>query len=153
MGNKNNKQFNNEKKHNKKDYKKPNNKRKVNTEIKIPLYLSADLSEDIRDEIIDVLNINIFNKISIPLNISRSLVNPDTKEGDVRVSTIGYIRSYDSESMEFTVTIFDNFINTVKDLGDVAMDISFVTYKDKFVSITKFIVIPVEIETVDEVNE
>jgi hypothetical protein len=144
-------QNNNERKRNfkKRNERNTTKQHKVN-ELKAQLYLPADLNESIAFEIIDVLNNTRFNKISIPLNMSKRLI--DSKDAnDTRVTTIGYIRDYDPETEMFTVIVFDNFIESVNSLGDIAMDITFVTYKDKLRNITKFNIIPViyEVENSD----
>ena len=147
--------FNNQKNNNKRKFNNKNTKqKKVNPrELKLPLYLSADLSDDIYNEIIDVLNSTKFNKISIPLNISRNLINPNSSENDNKVSVIGYIRNYNTSNGEFTAILFDNFIEPIKNLGDVAMSVSFNTYKEKLTTITRFEIIPVVFEEKTEGDE
>lgn len=149
--------FNNEKNNNKRKFNNKNNKQKrVNPkEVKLPVYLPADLNEDIYNEIVDLLNTTKFNKISIPVNISRHLINPDDTSN--KVSVIGYIRNYNPETTEFTIILFDNLVEPVKNLGDIAMAVVFNTYKEKFTNIARFEVIPVTFEPVftedEEVNK
>ena len=122
--------------------KKANKQPKVNpNEIKIPLCLPVDLNDDTTNQIIDVLCNTRFDKISIPLGISRRLIE-DTVEDDNRVRTIGYIRSFDAGSAEFTVIIFGKDLEAVKNLGTtgcLAMDLVYSAHKDGSLrTITKF---------------
>lgn len=129
---------------------------KVNpNEIKAPLYLPADLNENIVNEIPDVLTGTRFNKISIPLNIRKCFLDYNVDENDTRTSTIGYIRRYNAETREFTVVIFSNFIDAVKEYANVAVEPQFTTYKDGLGTITKLTMVPVVYEDApaEEVEE
>lgn len=133
---------NNERNQNRRGYnnKKANKQPKVNpNEIKIPLYLPVDLNDGVKNEIYDVLESTKFDKISIPLGIYRNLIE-DCEEGDTRVCTIGYIRSYDAESAVFTVVLFSKYANMVKELGmnNLVLELMFNTYNDTLRTITKF---------------
>lgn len=129
-----------------KDRKNTRQPKLRHNEIKVPLYLSADLDENMTNSIIDVLSETKFNRISIPLGIYRCLIDNTVDSDDLRVCTIGYIRGYDAETREFTVTIFNKFIDVVKGQGDVVVDLQFTTYKDSLGSITKFNIVPVVYE-------
>lgn len=147
-------QNNYEKNHNKNHggRKNFNNKvAKVNpNEIKAPLYLPADLNENIASEILNVLTTTKFNKISIPLGIYRNCIENNVDPDDNRICTIGYIRKFDAETEEFTVVIFSKFTDIIKGLGDIAVDLMYTTYKDALGTITKFNILPVFYETDDE---
>ena len=133
---------NNERNQNRRGYnnKKANKQPKVNpNEIKVPLCLPVDLNDDVKNEIYDVLTNTKFDKISIPLGIYRSLIE-DCEEGDTRVCTIGYIRKYDTESTEFTVIVFNKYLDIIKELGmeNIVLELTFNTYNNTLRTITKF---------------
>ena len=125
---------------------------KVNpNEVKAPLYLPADLADTIREQILGVLAGCKFNKISIPLGTYRYLVDNTVGEDDNRITTIGYVRRYDAESQEFSVVIFNNFIDLIKSNEHNAIELVFSTYNENLGTILKFNIIPVEYA--DEVDE
>lgn len=150
---------NNERKYNNFNERKKTNKQpKVNpNELKAPLFLSADLNENIVNEILDVLAETKFNKISMPLGTYRCLIDSDLDESDTRVCTIGYIRSFNPETKEFTVIVFSKFLDLIKEYGDIAMELQFTNHKEHLGTITKFNIVPVvyeeESEDVNEVDE
>lgn len=118
---------------------------KVNlNEIKVPLQLPGLNLDDlnITHEIFDVLAETKFNKISIPLGTYRYLIDSTIEKDDNRICTIGYIRDYDVETDEFTVIIFDKFINLIKDLGDIAINLVFTRHVNSLGTITKFNIAP-----------
>jgi len=148
---------NNEKNHNnegrRNNFSKRDKQPKVNpNEIKLPLYLPADLDEKIANEILNVLDSTKFNKISIPVGTYRGFLE-DVDEGDNRVCTIGYIRNYNAENNEFTVVVFSKFTNTIKEFGDIAMELAFNIYKNALGTITKFNIVPVVYGEIEGVNE
>lgn len=164
MSNNNTNQNNNERHHNNRGGHNFNNRKKVNkqpkvnpNEIKVPLYLPADLDENIINEINNVLTTTKFDKISIPLGTYRCLIDSNVDADDARVSTIGYIRKYDAETEMFTVVIFSNFIDFFKAQSDNVVTLQFNSHKDHLRTITKFIIVPVvcddECTDCDEVNE
>ena len=123
-------------------------------EIKAPLYLPADLNENIVNEITTVLTETKFNKISIPLGTYRCIIDSNVDADDARVCTIGYIRKYDAETKEFTLTLFNKFTDLIKSQGDVVVELQFTTFKEALGSITKFNIVPVVYEEVtEEVDE
>lgn len=126
---------------------------KVNpNEFKAPLFLPASLDENVVREIIEVLSTTKFNKISIPLGTYRYNTDTTVDVNDTRVCTIGYIRNYNQETEEFTVSVFSKFTDLVKSFNDAAIELQFTMYKEKLGTITKFNIIPV-IYTEEEVNE
>lgn len=135
----NNKEHNNNFNERNKVAKQP----KVNpNELKAPLFLPADLNENIVSEILDVLEKNRFNKISIPVGTYRNLIESNIDADDTRVCTIGYVRGYNAETEEFTVIVFSKFIDLIKSHGDIAMELQFTEYKEKLGTITKFNIVP-----------
>ena len=140
--NKDNKQYKKNKSYN--NFDKTKKQPKINpNEFKLPLYLSADLSEKVTNEIIDVLSNTKFDKVSIPLSTYKTLMDSNVDETDTRVCTIGYIRKYDSESKCFTVIVFNNFVDLIKEFGDSAIVLQFTTHKENLGTITRFNVCPV----------
>lgn len=149
--NTNNERSNNVTRRNNFSKKKPVKQPKVNpNEIKVPLFLSADLDDNLVDEILDVLSNTRFNKISIPLGTYRSLIDSNVDMDDNRISTIGYIRDYDAETSVFTVIIFNNFIDLIKKFDNPAVNLMMnIRNNNSLGSITKFNIVP-EIDNKEE---
>lgn len=150
MGKNQRKQNYNNKSNQNRNYESYNTQRQTRTprvnpnEVKAQLYLPEDLCDNVKAEIIDVISKAKFSKISVPLGTYRC--NLDESNGDdERISTIGYMRKYDPDSQEFTVIVFNNFIDIVKGFGDLAVELLFTTNKDKtkLGTITKFNLVPI----------
>ena len=137
----NNKNFNkkydkNEKPNTKKTARRP----KVNpNEFKVPLHLSADLSLNVIDEILDVLASTRFDKISIPVGTYRCLVDTNSPIDDNRVSTIGYIKGYDPDTNVFTIVVFNTFNEFMTSHDGIYMDLHIIANEEGLKTITKFV--------------
>ena len=109
----------------------------VFTPIEAKLALPADISDELKEEILQVLKATRFSKISIPLSTYRYLVDSSVKadEKPIRVTTVGYIRKFNSETNVFTVVLFNNSTYKVIELGCSE-------FKDKLGTITKFVIAP-----------
>lgn len=135
------------------DNRRNNKVKKVNpNEITIPLYLPADLDENIINEIIDVLESTKFNKISVPLGTYRYLIDSNANADDDRISTIGYIRNYNKETKEFTVITFGRFAELLKEKNCTVIELMFTIYKDSLGTITKFNFVPSVSPSVDDID-
>ena len=122
-----------------------------NIEIKAPLvFLEEVYGDKISNEIINVLKEVKFDKISIPVGTYKNLFDPNLDENDTRVFTVGYIRGYDPEELEFTVVVYGKFAEDIKSLGTVGMDLKISSYKDYLGSINKFILVPIVILDADD---
>lgn len=111
-------------------------------EIKASLCVPEYPNENIGDEIICVLEDTKFNKISIPINTYRYIVDGRNEIDDVRLCTVGYIRDYNANNKEFTVVIFDRFVGLInKPDTENIIKLAFTTNKDGSLrTITKFII-------------
>lgn len=125
--------------------RKPRQPRVNLNKINAPIYIPEDTNGNVHDEILEVLSSTKFDKISFPLNTYRALIDSNVDASDARTCTIGHICGYNSELEEFSVFIFSKFLDAVKSLGDIAIEIHF-SGKDKLNSITKFNLVTVEYE-------
>ena len=126
---------------NKKFNKKPREPKVNPNEVKATLGILKPVDEKVYTEILDVLASTKFNKVSIPLGIYKSVIDSNVDADDSRITTIGYIRDYDAETKKFTVIIFKNFIDYIKDNNYSAIDLLFtVTKNGDLGTITKFII-------------
>lgn len=107
------------------NYKKQNGRgfktvKRVNNVFKARLDWgdNPNMSDDLYDEIAEVIEGTKFNKISIPVSASRSTLatftDGELSEKDaVKVTAIGYIRSFDTDALVFDIVVFNNFLESV----------------------------------------
>lgn len=116
--------------------RKPNKNEKV-----IKLSIPNNISESVKKDIISILSGMKFSKISIPLTTLRKYF--DSKfEGTTKLTNVGYIRRFNSETNEFTIVIFNSkeTIDAVNKIKEPKMYLKFSTYNDRLGTIIKFIV-------------
>lgn len=139
-----------------------NQKRIVkNTVLKVPFKTPSGVSNDICNEIMDVIETTKFDKISIPLSSYRRYYDSRIDEKDTKIFVIGYIRKFNKEDNTFTVVIFNNNTKTVTEFANPEITVGFTQFKDKLGAITKFIIAPgVEVDddsdtetTIDTVDD
>lgn len=136
---------------NKKFTKKP----RVNpNELKASLSINKTINEDMYNEILDVLSNTRFDKISIPVGILKSFIDPNVDADDSRIVTIGYIRNYNAETKEFKLIIFNAFLDQIKNLaGDFSVDALFTETRDNTLgTITKFTIYPTKDVAAEDVE-
>lgn len=109
-------------------------------EFRAKLFLDDDIDDTIKNDIIDTITNNRFNKISVPVSTYRSVIDPDADSDDTRTTTIGYIRRYNPKTKTFTIIIFDKFISAMASIDEMVIEPLFTIYKNRFGTITKFIV-------------
>lgn len=122
-----------------------------NTVLKVPFKTPSGVSNDICNEIMDVIETTKFDKISIPLSSYRRYYDSRIDEKDTKIFVIGYIRKFNKEDNTFTVVIFNNNTKTVTEFANPEITVGFTQFKDKLGTITKFIIAPgVEIDDESE---
>lgn len=113
----------------------------------IPLSVQEGTSEEIINEIIDVLKGTRFNKISVPLTSYRYIYDDSIAKDDTRVNTIGYIKKFNATDKTFTVVVFTNNANVITkkyDKDKLMIEAVFTKYKEKQLGvITKLVLAPI----------
>lgn len=107
----------------------------------IPMVITRECSDEIKNEIHEVLADMKFNKISVPLYSVRNVIFKEDPENKKNI-TIGYIKSFDAEKDEFTVVVYDGFIDKVKTIENPNIEIIFGIYDEKLTVISKLNMIP-----------
>ena len=126
-----------------KGYNQKNNKKILvkDNHLKLNFVLPEDISENAKNELLEVLKGTKFNRISIPVSTYRYYVDKNVNSDDNRVVTIGYIKNYNAEKGEFTVVVFNNNCEAICEFANPALEIVFSEYNGKLGCITKFNVI------------
>lgn len=115
----------------------------------IPLSVQEGTSEEVINEIVDVLKGTRFNKISVPLTSYRHLYDDSIAKDDTRISTIGYIKKFNATDKTFTVVLFTNNAKIITEKYDkekLMIEAVFTQYKEKLGVITKLILAPIAAE-------
>ena len=132
-----------------------NNVKKQSTKpqnLKLTLALPDGTSENVINDILEVLSQERFDKISHPVGTYRYLLDNTVPKDDTRIITVGYIKSYDPEKEEFTVVIYSQNRDLIYGFKDPGLEIVFNTFEDALSVITKFNVIPLFSEEEDSTS-
>lgn len=121
---------------------KTTKKAPVNTNFTAKLALYRDTSDEVFNEIVDVLKKTRFNRISFPLNSYRKLFDPSLPADDARLLTVGYIKKFDAEKMEFTVAVFPKSREVVEGFGTSVIEVVWNEKDNKLTTITKLNIVP-----------
>lgn len=130
-----------------------NTKRRNNPNIiEVPLVLDDSLSDNLYNEIMEIIQTTRFNKISFPLSIQRNVIDPSIPEDDTRVYTAGYIKKFNRN--KFVVYLFNSARDVVKQTfngGKIRVD--FNHYNDHLIVITRLVIVPAEDNEPEDTNE
>lgn len=132
-------------------YKKMTNNNQKSTKFvvkDIPAYFLTDVSEDIENEVISTLKGVPFNRFSIPLNAYREDILGE--ENNHKCITIGFIKSFDPDTMTFNAIIFNAFKEAVDNFDTTGIEVNFGTYKDHLTRINRLALINVPALADDE---
>lgn len=122
--------------------------KRQNNAIEARLSLPTDLSDDLYNEIMEVLQTTKFNKISFPLSSYRHNHDNTLPADDTRVITVGYIKKFDQKNNKFIVVLFNNAKAVIDGFVNPVIDVSFTQYNGKLGTITKLIIAPETTELV-----
>ena len=122
--------------------KKNVNKKPQQTHLKVGIVIPDGTSEEVLNEILEVLEKTPFNKVSVPISTYRYLVEDNIADDDNRVITVGYIKSFDAENHEFNVVVFGANKPAIDEFVNPALELVFSEYNNKLGVITKFNVVP-----------
>lgn len=130
--------------------KKNVNKKAQQTYLKCGIIVPEGTSDAVMDEIFDVLRKTPFNKVSIPVGTYRYLIDDTIADDDNRVITVGYIKRFDADNNVFDIAIFSNNKPLIEAFENPALELVFTEYNNKLGVITKFNVVSLLDEDVDE---
>lgn len=115
-----------------------NTKRVPDNVFEAPLLVEST-TDNTYEEVLEILSSTKFEKISIPLNAYKSKLD-DTNPDDTKITTIGYIKSFDKTKDTFTFVVFNAFKDKVKEWTNASVEAKYTVNKDKSLkTIIKFI--------------
>ena len=85
--------------------------------ITVPIAISGEFymdSNNLYNDVLDVIEVIPFKKISIPLYIKKNVLDPNDK--DDRYTVVGYIKSYNVKQQSFRAFLFPNNKDSVLDI-------------------------------------
>lgn len=107
------------------NYKKQNGRgfkpvKKINNTFKALLEWGNEYTDGVYEEVAEVIETTKFEKISIAVSATRGALaefsdSPvELSEKDAsKVTSIGYIKSFDSDALSFDIVVFNNFLDVV----------------------------------------
>lgn len=115
---------------------KENKKTNANI-IEVPLSLPSDISDDLYNDIMEVLQTTKFGKISFPLSSYRKFFDENSSDDDKRIITIGYIKKFDQKNSKFVVVLFNNNKDIVDKFETPTIEVVATQRNGKLGTITK----------------
>lgn len=129
-----------------------NIKRRNPNNMEVPLVLDESLSDNLYNEIMEIIQTTKFNKISFPLTVQRNAIDPSIPEDDTRVYTAGYIKKFNRN--KFIVHLFNSTRDVIKQKfngGKIRVD--FNQYNDHLTVITRLVIVPAEVDESEDTND
>ena len=143
--------FNNQKPNYKK--KAPNATRKQPNFMRLPIVFASDISESVINEAVEIIRETKFNKISFPVSVYRHLVDENVAADDTRTVNTGYVKTFDPESNEATVVIFNNNRATIEAFKKPALVVVLTQYNGHLGTITKLNIVDLGDDEVADTTE
>ena len=131
--------------------KKNVNKKVQQSYLKVGFVVPEGTTDEVMEDIFEVLKKTPFNKISVPVGTYRYLIDDSIAEDDNRVITVGYIKRYDPEIRVFDIAIFNANKQTIEAFDNKALELVFTEYNNKLGTITKFNIVSLP-DDVEEEN-
>ena len=129
-------------------------KRKNDNTIVAKIWVSDDTSDNVYNEILDVLSNAQFTKLSYPIGAYRKMLDDSLPDDDNRVIGIGYVKKFDPKSGEFVIHVYNNQKDIIKSFSNPLIEVVFNTYNDQLKTITKLNIVPgMEIDGDDDEEE
>lgn len=126
--------------------KKTNNNKRYNT---FSIDFFKETSDEIKDEIIEVLKNTQFNKISIPVASYKNIVNPEDADNTKNLS-VGFIKSFNVNNNKLKVVIFNKFKPAINKLDNAIIEITYTEKTDKSNNVSLGTIIKFNIVNIDK---
>lgn len=113
-----------------------------NTYFEARLLLPENISDELKQEILDTLKDANFTKLSYPIAAFNYAINSDKDEVvDINKTTIvGYIKKYIKKDEKFIFNIYNSLRAKIEDFSDPVVIVKFREYDGKLGVITKLII-------------
>ena len=127
-------------------YNNRNNRsqQKNNNRVVASVVFPGDISEELRNEILEVFAGTKFNKISFPLSSYRRLLDQNAPDDETRSLTVGYVFKFDPEMNKFTVVLYNTVLTTIQAFENPVIEPVFTQRNGKLGTVIKLNIVPAE---------
>ena len=115
-------------------------KRSNNNYLEAQLVFDESVSDELKEEIINVLATTKFNKLSYPISTYSYLLFEFVENSENKTTVVGYIKKFIKDESKFVFVIYNNSKEIIKSFADMKIKVKFNEYNGKLGIITKIVV-------------
>lgn len=115
-------------------------KRSNNNYLEAQLVFDESVSDELKEEIINVLATTKFNKLSYPISTYSYLLFENVENSENKTTVVGYIKKFIKDESKFVFVIYNNSKEIIKSFADMKIKVKFNEYNGKLGIITKIVV-------------
>lgn len=115
-------------------------KRSNNNYLEAQLVFDESVSNELKEEIINVLATTKFNKLSYPISTYSYLLFENVENSENKTTVVGYIKKFIKDESKFVFVIYNNSKEIIKSFADMKIKVKFNEYNGKLGIITKIVV-------------
>jgi hypothetical protein len=111
-----------------------------NNYLEAQLVFDESVSDELKEEIINVLATTKFNKLSYPISTYSYLLFENVENSENKTTVVGYIKKFIKDESKFVFVIYNNSKEIIKSFTDMKIKVKFNEYNGKLGIITKIVV-------------
>lgn len=115
-------------------------KKSNNNYLEAQLVFDESVSDELKEEIINVLATTKFNKLSYPISTYSYLIFENVENSENKTTVVGYIKKFIKDESKFVFVIYNNSKEIIKSFADMKIKVKFNEYNGKLGIITKIVV-------------
>ena len=115
-------------------------KRSNNNYLEAQLVFDESVSDELKEEIINVLATTKFNKLSYLISTYSYLLVENVENSENKTTVVGYIKKFIKDESKFVFVIYNNSKEIIKSFADMKIKVKFNEYNGKLGIITKIVV-------------
>lgn len=115
-------------------------KKSNNNYLEAQLVFDESVSDELKEEIINVLATTKFNKLSYPISTYSYLLFENVENSENKTTVVGYIKKFIKDESKFIFVIYNNSKEIIKSFADMKIKVKFNEYNGKLGIITKIVV-------------
>ncbi len=115
-------------------------KKSNNNYLEAQLVFDESVSDELKEEIINVLATTKFNKLSYPISTYSYLLFENVENSENKTTVVGYIKKFIKDESKFVFVIYNNSKEIIKSFADMKIKVKFNEYNGKLGIITKIVV-------------
>lgn len=111
-----------------------------NKYLEAKLVFDESVSNELKEEIINVLSTTKFNKLSYPISTYSHLLFENVEINENKTTVVGYIKKFIKDESKFIFVVYNNNKEIIKSFNDIKIELKFNEYDGKLGIITKIII-------------